>query len=259
MTMARDIRVFAEIDSTNKWLRELSGSGDVGHGTVAIADVQTAGRGRLDRKWVAPTGSALLMSVLVDTTAASLDVERWPLVSFCMALAVCETANEYGTGTGKVSLKWPNDVIVCGDVDCSTYRKLAGILVEVASTKLIVGVGINLNRPDQTDPMLPADAKPVWLNELCAGSTPVDRMEFCESVLARFDTNMAELALGTEALVGRYRKMLSTLQRTVGIEIRSGSFEADALDIDSLGRLVVRTTDGVRTIDASEVTHIRPR
>jgi len=95
---------------------------DLPIGSIVVADHQTAGRGRLDRRWEAPPGTALLASFVVKPS---------PLLSLAAGVAAAEACRP------DVRLKWPNDLLLDG-------RKLGGILVEVAGGKAIVGVGINL-------------------------------------------------------------------------------------------------------------------
>jgi BirA family transcriptional regulator, biotin operon repressor / biotin---[acetyl-CoA-carboxylase] ligase len=263
MSEFRDLHFFPEIDSTNRWLREAAANGDAHHGTVAIADLQTAGRGRLDRRWVAPARSALLMSVLIDAGLVGLDPKRWPLVSFCMALAVCTVSNGMGDLPSRVTLKWPNDVIVPSAVDAteaagmtgSGYRKLAGILVEASSGRLVVGVGVNLLRPDDIDPSLGVAASAIWLNELTGH--PVDRNVFADLVLDAFDANLTQLATSVGDLLDRYRAELSSLGWMVSVEGKAATLIGEAVDIDDLGRLIVVDAKGRHHVDASEVVHVR--
>jgi BirA family biotin operon repressor/biotin-[acetyl-CoA-carboxylase] ligase len=91
-------------------------------GSIVMADHQTAGRGRLERRWEAPPGTALLVSFVLD---------RNPLLSLAAGVAAAEACGP------EVRLKWPNDLLL-GD------RKLGGILVEVAPDKAVCGIGINL-------------------------------------------------------------------------------------------------------------------
>ena len=106
----------ASVTSTQEVARDLP------IGAVVVADHQTAGRGRLDRQWVAPPGSALL---------ASFVLEPHPLLSLAAGVAAAEACGP------DVRLKWPNDLMLRG-------RKLGGILVEVSGGKAVVGIGINL-------------------------------------------------------------------------------------------------------------------
>ena len=95
---------------------------DLPIGSIVVADHQTSGRGRLDRRWEAPPGTALLVSFVL---------ERNPLLSLAAGVAAAEACGP------DVRLKWPNDLLLDG-------RKVGGILVEAAPDKAICGVGINL-------------------------------------------------------------------------------------------------------------------
>jgi BirA family transcriptional regulator, biotin operon repressor / biotin---[acetyl-CoA-carboxylase] ligase len=107
----------ASVTSTQEVARELP------IGSIVVADHQTAGRGRLDRRWEAPPGGALL---------ASFVLEPHPLLSLAAGVAAAEACGP------DVRLKWPNDLLKRG-------RKLGGILVEVGGGKAVVGIGINLS------------------------------------------------------------------------------------------------------------------
>jgi BirA family biotin operon repressor/biotin-[acetyl-CoA-carboxylase] ligase len=91
-------------------------------GSIVVADHQTAGRGRLDRTWTAPAGSALLASFVLAPNQ---------LMSLAAGVAAAEACGD------AVLLKWPNDLMLDG-------RKLGGILVEMTGAKAVVGIGINL-------------------------------------------------------------------------------------------------------------------
>jgi BirA family biotin operon repressor/biotin-[acetyl-CoA-carboxylase] ligase len=91
-------------------------------GSIVVADHQTAGRGRLDRRWEAPTGTALLVSFVLA---------RNPLLSLAAGVAAAEACGP------AVRLKWPNDLLL-------HERKLGGILVEATPHKAVCGIGINL-------------------------------------------------------------------------------------------------------------------
>lgn len=107
-------------------LQSVSSTQDVARtlpiGSIVIADHQTSGRGRLDRRWEAPPGTALLVSFVLRPN---------PVLSLAAGVAAAQAC-----GAG-VRLKWPNDLLLAG-------AKLGGILVEVTSTTAICGIGINL-------------------------------------------------------------------------------------------------------------------
>ena len=154
------------------------------------ADHQTAGRGRLDRAWVAPPDGSLLLSVLVrpDVEPASV-----PLLTVAMALAVVEAARSRHVAA---RLKWPNDVVVDGDPP----RKLAGILAESmvdagGSTAAVVGVGVNVNWPTPLPPELEALASTATALNLEAGAD-VDREDVLVAVLPRLRGPMPPARIG---------------------------------------------------------------
>src|SRR5437660_2340983 len=95
---------------------------DLAVGSIVVADYQTGGRGRLERRWVSPAGTALLVSYVLEPN---------PLLSLAAGVAAAEAC-----GRG-VRLKWPNDLLLDG-------RKVGGILVESSPSKAICGIGINL-------------------------------------------------------------------------------------------------------------------
>jgi BirA family transcriptional regulator, biotin operon repressor / biotin---[acetyl-CoA-carboxylase] ligase len=104
-------------------------------GTVVVAEHQTAGRGRLGRRWEAPPGSALLASWVMPV---------WELAPLAAGVAAAHACGE------RVRLKWPNDLLLDG-------RKLAGILVERVDHKCVVGMGVNLHWAPPGAAMLHAD------------------------------------------------------------------------------------------------------
>ena len=120
--------------STNDHARALALAG-APHGTVVVAEQQTAGRGRQGRTWSAPTGRALTLSALVRLPAAAL--EPLPLA---VAIAVCEACEAVAPVTCRI--KWPNDVWIEG-------RKVAGVLIEARPQEgwAVIGIGLNVDTP----------------------------------------------------------------------------------------------------------------
>jgi len=119
---------------------------DEPEGATAVADMQTAGRGRLGRTWEAPAGRAILCSVLLRPRPS---LPLWPELSVVAGEAVA-AALQAETGI-EASLRHPNDVVVAG-------RKLVGVLAEAMSGRVVLGIGVNVN---QTAEELPREtAKP---------------------------------------------------------------------------------------------------
>jgi BirA family biotin operon repressor/biotin-[acetyl-CoA-carboxylase] ligase len=133
MTFGEPHEHHERLDSTNTRARELAAEG-AAHGTIVTADVQTAGRGRQGRTWVAPPGKALLYSAIVRP----LD-DRHLMLPLAVPLAVCEAAEEMRPDIS-CKVKWPNDIWL-------EERKLAGVLIEARPQDgwAVVGIGLNLS------------------------------------------------------------------------------------------------------------------
>jgi BirA family biotin operon repressor/biotin-[acetyl-CoA-carboxylase] ligase len=128
---------FTEIDSTNLEARKRAEQG-LPHGACISAEIQTAGRGRLNRRWEAPSGTSLMFSILFRP---SLDLSEVFSITNLMAVSVCTAVEEMGGPS--LAIKWPNDIYLEG-------RKVAGILTEFTSCSehiqyVVVGVGLNVN------------------------------------------------------------------------------------------------------------------
>lgn len=176
--IGREIKVFAETDSTNDLARQAGDAGSA-EGLVMFAEVQRAGRGRLGRVWQSPPALGLLFSVLLRPAAAP--VERWPELTFCAALAVAEAA-EGETGRA-AAIKWPNDVLLQG-------RKVAGILLEShqrqAPGYVVLGIGLNvLQGEGDFAPELRGRASSLRLQALPGRA--VSRLAAAHAILARLE------------------------------------------------------------------------
>lgn len=239
-----DVRWFEEIDSTNAYLRSEARRG-APEGTVAVADHQRAGRGRLDRRWEAPPGASLLASVLFRP---EFDPAELHLCTAAMALAAAEACRQVA-GVGPV-LKWPNDLLV-GEA------KLAGVLAEAefegsATCSVVVGIGLNVDWPG------PDGVGGTCLHDLSA--SPVDRWLLLNSLLDALSPRRALLdsAPGRREVAAELRDRCATLGQRVRVELAAEAVVGVATGIDDAGHLVVRTAEGPRTVAAGDVVHLRP-
>jgi BirA family transcriptional regulator, biotin operon repressor / biotin---[acetyl-CoA-carboxylase] ligase len=278
MTRFGMVQRFSRIDSTNRWLTDAARAGHP-DGLVAIADEQTAGRGRLDRRWVAPPGSALLCSVLVRPDAPPT---RWPLLTVAMALAAADAAIE--VGAVDIAVKWPNDLMTLQNG--VPTRKLAGILAEaipagkVGGGAVVVGIGVNLRRPETVDPQISETA--VWLSECLPSSQgralpldpsdlvseqtegPLSVMSFASTLLPKFGDRVRQLERDHAALCNDYRTRCVTIGALVRISLPGDADDliAKVVTIDEFGQLVVLPLgEGdetkTRTIGVGDVVHVR--
>jgi BirA family transcriptional regulator, biotin operon repressor / biotin---[acetyl-CoA-carboxylase] ligase len=241
-----DVRRFAEIGSTNAYLRQEARRG-APEGTVAVADHQSAGRGRMDRRWEAPAGASLLVSVLFRP---DFDPAELHLCTAALALAAVEACAEVAEVSPVV--KWPNDLLVA-------EAKLAGILAEAefesGHCALVVGLGLNVEWPGPpgVDGTCLRDVRP-------AGAAPVDRRLLLDALLGALSTRRGRLdsASGRLGVAAELRHRCVTLGRRVRVALGDGDVVGVAVDIDDAGHLVVQTDGGRRTVSAGDVVHLRP-
>jgi len=176
----RDVYHYEELTaSTQRLLRD-----DDPEGAVAVAEEQTAGRGRLGRTWHAPAGSSVLVSVLLRP---NVEPPRLPELSLVAGGAVAEAIAEV-TGVDP-AIKFPNDVLLDG-------RKVAGILAESSDGRVVLGVGVNVN---QSADELPANAQtePTSLRVQTGGY--VDRAALLAAILLRLERAYDRWVSGTAA------------------------------------------------------------
>jgi len=274
------------VDSTNRYLADLARSG-APEGTSVLAGSQTAGRGRLGRRWVDVEGGSVLCSVLFRPT---LDLARWHLLSWLVALAGRDACA--AVAGVELSFKWPNDLQ-------ASDRKVAGLLAEVAvvpsaaapdagdpavqptpatpgaaahptpgaaahpTPALVVGIGINCNWPPGWPPAGDPDAA-----EISARATSLDRLSggaietddvataLLEAIAERYGSLQTDA--GYAAVLGaEYRANLATISQRVRVDLADESFTGMALDVDESGHLLVDVGVCIRTVTAGDVVHVR--
>lgn len=230
----RNLVVRPRVESTNDVARELAAQG-APEGTVVVADEQTAGRGRMGRRWLAPAGTCLLCSILFRPQLPA-DRAQWLTMLCSMAAA---DAVERLAGV-RASLKWPNDLIV----RAGRWRKLAGVLTEtgVVGERLafvVVGVGVNVNVP----PGRLAGLAPGATSLLAETGREVDRVALLAELLGEVEARYGALEAG-ESPRDEWAGRLATLGRAVRVVTEEGVVSGVAESVDRRGALLVRTPDG---------------
>ncbi len=259
-TRFRDVRWVAETGSTNADVLTLAAAG-APEGLVLVADHQTAGRGRLDRVWVAPPGASLLVSVLLRP---KLDPAQSWLLAAALGLAVVDACVEVNPEIGlTLGLKWPNDIVAV-DPEGVVIGKVAGSLAESivrggALDGVVLGFGVNVNWPHPALGELEGVA--VALNGIAGGA--VDRELLLIDILLRLDRWLDELAAGDAGrarVLDAARGRSVTIGRRVRVELPDDSIEGHAVDLDADGELLVQL-DGEaspRIVRVGDVIHLRP-
>jgi len=210
-------------------------------GTIVIADQQTAGRGRLGRKWLSPPKSSILLSIILYPK-----LDELPRLNMVACLAVARSIER--VTALKPSIKWPNDVLIGG-------RKVSGILMEsdVQGERVnyaIVGLALNVNLDPSSIPEISETA--TSLKEMLGRE--VSRPEVLESLLAEFEELYRAMRRG-EPIDEEWRRRLETLGKEVTVRCGQDVREGYAESVDQDGNLLLRLPDGsLVTIAAGDVT-----
>ena len=230
------LRHVAVTGSTNDDLASEARHGDATP-ALLVADHQTSGRGRRDRRWEDGGEGGLLFSV-------RLPVERMAGLDVAVCLAASALAAANSICAVAVGNKWPNDLVV----DAGAARgKLGGMLSELvvgSPTAVIVGLGINLE---------PVPGQPLATSIREGGGRP-DRALLLATVIDGFAHRREDAAAARAEL----RAGSATLGRRVRVDLGSSSFVGTAVDVTEDGLLVVTTVDGDRIVSAADVVHLRP-
>ncbi|MFF8193788.1 biotin--[acetyl-CoA-carboxylase] ligase [Streptomyces bobili] len=247
------IDIVPRTGSTNSDLVALAAAGKADEGTVLVAEEQTSGRGRLDRRWTAPPRSGLFFSVLLRP--AEVPVARWGWLPLLTGVAVA-TGLSRAAGVD-TALKWPNDLLVTVGGE---ERKAGGILAERAGADgVVVGVGINVTLRAEELPVPQAGSLAL------AGAVSTDRDPLLRGVLRALEEWYGRWrAAGGDPLGSglqeAYAAGCATLGRTVRAELPGDrSVVGEAVAVDGDGRLVLATEEGVREpVGAGDIVHLRP-
>jgi BirA family transcriptional regulator, biotin operon repressor / biotin---[acetyl-CoA-carboxylase] ligase len=246
---------FTEVDSTQRVVAEWLAQ-DVAEVAVAVADVQTAGRGRTGRTWQAPPGAALLVTCGFRPHGLPL-AQAWRIAAVA-SLALAEAAEAQGLKDGVVGLKWPNDLVADGPD--GEARKLAGVLGEVSAgadgavATCLVGLGINVDWPASEFPPELATSM-TSLGELAG--RPVDRVALLDGFLDRLEPRYLALLMGrfdSAGWAGRQR----TTGRLVTLQVGGEMVEGLGAGVDTASGALALEVGGVtRYFDSAEVVRCR--
>ena len=239
-----NIHHFNSIDSTNTEAKRLAEQ-HVPHGTVVIADSQTAGRGRLNRSFHSPAGTGIYLSVVLRP---NLTPQQLMPLTCAAAVAVCDAIEK--TTALRPGIKWTNDLVV-------KEKKLGGILTELRLNGnglvdyAIIGIGINC---EQQDGNFPAEIENIATSLLLCTGKHTNRAQLAAAMIDSL-SNIAETLNNPSVFLSQYRADCITVGQEIsllrGDEIRHGK----ALDVDNEGALVVQFADGhLETISSGEVS-----
>ena len=246
--IGRSIQVFQETSSTNESVERLGRDG-CEEGAIVIAESQTAGRGRLGRRWEASSGKGILMSILLRPPMKPTEVTRLTVIG---ALAVVRALRRC-VGL-EAAIKWPNDVVI-------GHRKLAGILTEMNAEPdrvryLVLGMGVNVNQ-----------SRDDWPDELSSIATSVhleqgvliDRSALATAIIEELDHDYNRVLEGDfRSVASEWETRCSTLGKEVSVQFGKDCISGVAESIDDEGALLLRTSSGQLTrITGGDVSLVR--
>lgn len=237
----RNLLFEPSVGSTMDLAREAASQG-APEGTIAAADEQTAGRGRLGRTWVTPPAVNLASTIVVRPPHSVLRD-----IAMIAPLAVCHGIQD--VAAIRPDIKWPNDVMING-------KKVAGVLIEVPEAAsqdhavVLVGCGINVN----FDPRQYEEIRDIATSVRVECGRDVDREALLAAYLAHFERHY-DAARAGESMRDRWRERLVTLGQAVHASWPGGEADGVAEDVDEGGALIVRTSSGAKVIvEAGDVT-----
>lgn len=255
--IGQHIHLFETVSSTNSEAMALAQAG-AAHGTVVVAESQTAGRGRHARTWFSPSGKNLYCSIITRGIGSTLPLSDWlSWIPLTTALAVAETVQVVAAVS--LSLKWPNDLLL-------DEHKIGGILCESALTPsndpiVVIGIGINVNVPRDS---FPDDLRPIATSLLSATGRPIDRNRLLAHLCLEVEQGLDELRTqGATRLRQAYGSRCATLGRHVRVLLNEREdLLGRAESIASDGALQVRPTGtpsraGLIDVRAADVVHLR--
>lgn len=235
---------FEETDSTNNQAKRSAEEG-APHGTLVVAERQSAGKGRRGKSWSSPQGSGIFMSLLLKP---ELSPEYASMLTLVTALSVSKAVEEV-TGL-KAMIKWPNDLVL-------NRKKITGILTEMSAELeqihyVVIGIGINVNM-EELPKEIRETATSLWLES----GKRTSRAELIAAFLRCFEKDYEQFIRTEDVslLMEEYNARLINRNKEVRIMDPAGEYGGIALGIDEKGHLLVeRENRGLEKITSGEVS-----
>lgn len=235
-TMGKTIYLFEEVDSTNDAAFDLARKG-APDGTIVIADSQTRGRGRLQRKWISPPGLNLYISLILRPRIQAKDA---PLFTFVTSIALTETINNNGATS---LIKWPNDILIDG-------KKAAGVLTEMQPRGdkvdfVVVGIGVNLNMTKEMKEREMGEVAEMAISIREATGHEIDRVKFTADLINELEKWYQKFQKeGKNRIIQEWMARWGGVNRRVHVKFDEKAVEGIASGIDENGYLILKKDDG---------------
>jgi BirA family biotin operon repressor/biotin-[acetyl-CoA-carboxylase] ligase len=246
--LGRVIISYAQTSSTNDIAMELAADG-MQEGTLVVAEGQTSGKGRRERRWISPVGTSILASLILRPPIATHEAHIVTLISAAAVAQAIRSVTQL-----PALIKWPNDVIVNG-------RKVSGVLTEMRTDAgqisfIVVGIGVTVN--------IPRDRFPTEIMEVATSlsaelGSHVSRIALLQEILRQLEHRYVKLkARENDTLVAEWKNLSATIGRQVSISLPRRIARGHALDMDETGALLIRVNTGqIQRITADEAIRLR--
>jgi BirA family biotin operon repressor/biotin-[acetyl-CoA-carboxylase] ligase len=241
------IHFYETIDSTNSEAKRLAHAG-APEGTIALAESQSKGKGRMGRTWVSPRGAGIYLSVVLRPRILPEEVQK---LTFVAAVALAFTLRHFGI---TAQIKWPNDILVNG-------KKVAGILMELTARAglvdfVIVGIGVNVNTSMDE---LPLSIRNLATSINMVTDQPTQRREIIQVLFLQLERWYERFLAGPfEMVLEAWRRLSNTLGTRVIVSLSDVTLEGVAEAVASDGSLMVRDNKGkLHRVIVGDVIHCR--
>ena len=245
--IGRRIYYFDEIDSTQNYALQISNNTNE-NGTIIVAEKQTHGKGRLNRKWYSPEGG-IWLSVIIHPEFQISDATIIPLAA---SLALCESIKK--VHKIKTDVKWPNDITIDG-------KKVAGMLIDTSIQgnkveNLVLGIGINFAvNIQQIEKRLKKSPNFYGVTSLFPEKNSPSKIELLVQFLLELEKVINSLIKGKNAQIIRdWSKHTNMFGKTISVNTGNGKISGIAKKIDSDGALIIKTGTKNRRIFVGDVT-----
>ena len=244
--IGKRVYYFEEIDSTQNFAQQIA-LDKKEDGTIIIAERQTAGRGRLERKWTSPKGG-IWFSVIIHP---KFDVSTSTLVPIAGAVALSKSIKSILDVD--VSVKWPNDITMDG-------KKVAGMLVDASIQAnnidyLILGIGINFDIDSKKlEKRLSKSPNFYGVNSLRKKDDTTPPKSLLKEFLVQFEKSLSQLNKGEKSkIVKEWMKRTKNLNKKIIINTSEGKVSGTFQGIDIDGALKLKTSNGMKKIFVGDV------
>jgi BirA family biotin operon repressor/biotin-[acetyl-CoA-carboxylase] ligase len=246
--LGREVISYAQTGSTNDIALSLAASG-MKEGTLVVAENQTEGRGRRDRKWLSPMGTSILASLILRPSIMAYEAHIITLIGAAAVVQAIRSITHL-----PALIKWPNDVVVNG-------KKVSGVLTEMRTEErrvnfLVVGIGVTVNIPRSYLPAEIMDSATSLSAEL---GHDVSRIALLQEIVRQLEHRYMKVKEGKiDVLLDEWKELSATVGRRVRVGLARRIIRGYAMDIDETGALLIRMDTGqVQRITADDAVQLR--